>query len=150
MVQCFQISALSLLTVLRVNLPTFLSNWREACSPHTHPMVGFNSATFLGLQSLGEGGHHDPTVHTCTTLWGWGVIGDTTSSSRKMLMRRLQYINCVHFSNHFTYQVVIYRLWESTIAALPVRKLPCGSDLRAVKSLWTFLWMDLWQGRVGE
>ena len=41
------------------------------------------------------------------------------------------------------------RLWENTMVTLPGR-LPCGSGLRAVKSLWTFLRMDWWQRTAGE
>jgi len=57
--------------------------------------------------------------------------------------------NMVHaaciLSDDFTYYRVYFhcRLLESTMTIVPGKKPPSGSDLSTVKSLWTFLWMDL-------
>ena len=148
---CPLTSALSLPNVLRRNFPTVSDGWMEECSPLTVPMVASSWATSLGMLWLGERGLHGLTVHICTTLWSRCMTGDTTLSSHKILMLKIRYIakSCIHFLQWSKLQFQC-RLSESTMVTLPRRKPPCGLDLGAMKSLWTFLQKDWWQRRAGE
>ena len=66
--------------------------------------------------ALAEIAPHDSTVHICTTVWRRGVIGDSTLSSHKILVRRIW---CI--ATH-AYSMITITVIQATILLQVVRK----------------------------